>query len=143
MKIEINLNNKNVLNEFNGQKISESLDNYIMNELKHKPLKNEITLILTGNEKEKIGKVIQEYYQEKYIFLKRIDNMDNYIRLVLFMIGVIAILISEQFKNLLSEIFLIAGWVVIWEVVYDVLFNELKRKRESNIYKALANCKIK
>ncbi len=139
MKIKINTNS-NILNEFDNNKISDSLDNYLLNELKFKPFKNKVTLVLVGHEKENFESIIKNYYQEKYTSAKKLDNLDNYIRGILFIIGLIAILISEQFQSILNEIFLIAGWVVIWEVLYDILFNELKRKRTSNIYKALANC---
>lgn len=141
MKIRININN-NILNEFNNTKISEALDNYIINEIKYKPVKNKVTLVLVGESKKDIEGIIRNYYKEKYIYSKKFDNVDNYIHGILFIIGLIAILISEQFKNVFSEIFLIAGWVVIWEVLYDILFNELKRKRISNIYRTLANCEI-
>lgn len=141
MKIKININN-NILNEFNNTKISDALDNYIINELKYKPIKNKVTLVLVGESKKDIENIIRNYYKEKYNYSKKFDNIDNYIHITLFIIGLIAILISEQFKNIFSEIFLIAGWVVIWEVLYDILFNELKRKRTSNIYKALSNCEF-
>lgn len=141
MKIKININN-NILNEFNNTKISDALDNYIINELKYKPIKNKVTLVLVGESKKDIENIIRNYYKEKYNYSKKFDNVDNYIHITLFIIGLIAILISEQFKNIFSEIFLIAGWVVIWEVLYDILFNELKRKRTSNIYKALASCEF-
>ena len=89
-----------------------------------------------------IKNIIQNYYKDKYLYLKKFDNLDNYIRLTLFLIGILAIFISKQFSNILSEIFLIAGWVVIWELIYDILFNEIKRKRKAKIYKILANATI-
>ncbi len=141
MEIKINLTS-DALNKFNEEKISESLDNYIMNELKHKPIKNDLTLALSGENKEKIGKIIHDYYKNKFYYAQKIDAIDNYVRGLLFIVGIIAILLSEQLKNLASEIFLIAGWVIIWEILYDILFNELRRKRKTKIYKALANCKI-
>ena len=49
---------------------------------------------------------------------------------------------SKQFTNIVSEIFLIAGWVIIWEIIYDILFSEIKRKRKAKIYKALATSNI-
>ena len=49
---------------------------------------------------------------------------------------------SKQFTNIVSEVFLIAGWVIIWEIIYDVLFSEIKRKRKARIYKTLASATI-
>lgn len=143
MNIEINLENEvNALNIYNKNIISESLDNYLTSSLEHKPLRETITIIISGTKDQNIESIIKNYYSEKYKYLKKIDNIDNYIRLILFIIGVIAILLSEQLTNVISEIFLISGWVIIWEIVYDILFNEIKRKRKTKIYKILANSKI-
>lgn len=143
MKIEIELKNEEqALNEFNKKEINENLNQYLKKSLEHKPLK-EVTLIIKGTKKKELEKIIKEYYQKKYFFMKNMDNLDNYIRLALLIIGAIFLLISEQLKNVLSEFFLIAGWVIIWEIIYDCLFNEIKRKRKCKILKALANCEIK
>lgn len=143
MNIEINLENElDALNIYNKNIISESLDNYLVSFLEHKHLKEPITLIISGNKNQDIDKIIKNYYQEKYLYLNKIDKLDNYIRLILFIIGLIAIIFSEQFTNVIGEIFLISGWVIIWEIIYDVLFNEIKRKRKAKIYKYLANSKI-
>lgn len=58
------------------------------------------------------------------------------------LLGIILIIISEQFTSFLSELFLIAGWVVVWEMVYDILFTGIKRKRDLKIVKKLATCEI-
>lgn len=143
MNIEINFENEfDGLNKYNKNIISESLDNYLISFLEHKPLKETINIIISGTKNDNIATIIKDYYQEKYLYLNKIDKLDNYIRLILFIIGIIAILFSEQFTNVISEIFLISGWVIIWEIIYDILFNEIKRKRKAKIYKYLANSKI-
>lgn len=143
MKIEINITNENeLLNIYNKNIISETLDNYLITSLEHRSLKENITINITGTKNEFIKNIITNYYKEKYLYLKKIDSLDNYIRLVLFLLGVLSIFISKQFTNIVSEIFLIAGWVIIWEIIYDVLFSEIKRKRKARIYKTLAKAKI-
>lgn len=143
MKIEINITNENeLLNIYNKNIISETLDNYLITSLEHRSLKENITINITGTKNENIKNIITNYYKEKYLYLKKIDTLDNYIRLVLFLIGVLSIFMSKQFTNIVSEIFLIAGWVIIWEIIYDVLFSEIKRKKKARIYKTLSNAKI-
>lgn len=143
MNIEINITNENeLLNIYNKNIISETLDNYLTTSLEHRSLKENITINITGTENENIKNIITNYYKEKYLYLKKIDTLDNYIRLVLFLIGVLSIFMSKQFTNIVSEIFLIAGWVIIWEIIYDILFSEIKRKRKAKIYKALATSNI-
>ena len=143
MKIEINITNENeLLNIYNKNIISETLDNYLITSLEHSPLKDNITINITGTKNENIKNIITNYYEKKYLYFKKIDTLDNYIRLVLFLIGVLSIFMSKQFTNIVSEIFLIAGWVIIWEIIYDVLFSEIKRKRKARIYKTLASATI-
>lgn len=143
MNIEINITNENeLLNIYNKNIISETLDNYLTTSLEHRSLKENITINITGTENENIKNIITNYYNEKYLYFKKIDTLDNYIRLVLFLIGVLSIFMSKQFTNIVSEIFLIAGWVIIWEIIYDILFSEIKRKRKAKIYKALATSNI-
>ena len=143
MNIEINISNENeLLNIYNKNIISETLDNYLIASLEHRSLKDKITINITGTKNENIKNIITNYYEEKYLYFKKIDTLDNYIRLVLFLIGVLSIFMSKQFTNIVSEVFLIAGWVIIWEIIYDVLFSEIKRKRKAKIYKSLATSNI-
>ena len=75
-------------------------------------------------------------------FFNKIDKIDDYFHLILMIVGIVAIILSEKIVSLLSELFLIAGWVVIWEILYDIIFNDIKRRRTIRIYKELARCKI-
>lgn len=148
MNINIELKNlESALNEFNKDILSDNLDNYLIYSLNNEKLINKnIQLNIKGiNNKEEqihLTKVIYNHYQKKNNFFNKIDNVDNIVRFILGIIGAIIILISHEFDFLLSELFLIAGWVIIWEIVYDILFNEIKRKRKKKIYDLLANSKI-
>lgn len=143
MNLEIELKNEaDAICEFNENKISENLDHYLLSSLEHKPIKEKLTITIRGTKNSKLKSIIHDYYKEKYYFIKKVDTLDNIIRLILFLMGILFILISKHFHYLLDEIFLIAGWVTIWEIVYDILFNEIKRKRDAHIYKVLANCDI-
>ena len=94
------------------------------------------------NNQKIVQNILHSHYKNKINFYKKIDKFDDYYRICLLILGIIAILLSENFVSFLSELFLIAGWVVIWEIVYDVIFNEIRRKRKENIYKKLANSDI-
>ena len=130
-KIKIELNNlDNATNQFNNEVLDNELDNYITNTSLH---------ILP---KEQLIKLIHTHYEKKVKQLKQIDKYDDYFRMILLLLGIILIIISEHLTSFLSELFLIAGWVVVWEMVYDILFTGMKRKRSLNLYKKLATCKI-
>ena len=148
MKINIELSNiQEATNKFNGEELSEDLNEYIINKCKFKIIKNtkiilNITNLKSKNDKQKLYSLIHNYYEQKASIFKKFDLIDNYIRIFLLVLGIIAIFISEQLPILLSELFLIAGWVLVWEIFYDLLFNEIKRKRSFKIYEALTKCEI-
>lgn len=148
--MDINIELKNLemaLNPFNKDILSDELENYIFRACEQQLLKNkDLNINITGlnylEDQKKLNNIIHTYYQNKTTIYKKIDSVDNYIRITLTCIGAIVILISHEFDFLLSELFLIAGWVIIWEIVYDLLFNEIKRKRKKKIYSRLSTVKI-
>lgn len=146
-KINIKLEKlEDATNKYSENFLNDELDNYIVNNSIHTHNKERITLIINNftnkEEQEKLTKLIHTHYQTKVNQLKKIDQYDDYFRLILLLLGIILIIISEQFTSLISELFLIAGWVVVWEMVYDLLFTGFKRKRDLKIYKKLATCEI-
>ena len=136
---------KDAFNTYDQDVISESLENYINSVVKMIPL-NDVKINIEGKfeeeEKDKLILAIHKTYEKKNDYLDYIDKHDHIFRLVLFLIGVILILLSYILKNIFREISLIAGWVIIWEVIYDLLFNSVKRKRKKHLYKELSNCQI-
>lgn len=145
----INIKLKNIedaTNPFNESLLNEELDNYIVNNCKHISSKESIILNVNNlskkEEQEQLLTLIHHHYQNKVKQLNKIDKYDDYFRLILLLLGIILIIISEQFISLLSELFLIAGWVVVWEVVYDILFTGIKRKRDLKLCQKLSTCKI-
>lgn len=146
-KVNIKLKSiEDATNPFNESLLNEELDNYIVNNCKHISSKEKIILNVNNlskkEEQEQLLALIHHHYQNKVKQLNKIDKYDDYFRLVLILLGIILIIISEQFTSLLSELFLIAGWVVVWEVVYDILFTGIKRKRDLKLCKKLSTCKI-
>ena len=137
---------KEATNPFNESLLNEELDNYITNSCLHTKSTEKITLNVNNlskkEEQEQLLDLIHHHYLNKVKQLSKIDKYDDYFRLVLILLGIILIIISEQFTSLLSELFLIAGWVVVWEVVYDILFTGIKRKRDLKLCKKLSTCKI-
>lgn len=147
MNIKIELNNINLAtNIYNSEFLKEDLDKYILNNCYRKFINNKITLTIIGlndnRNQEYIANLIHNHYKNKLYIAKKEDKLDDYFKTILFIIGVIAILLSEQFNYFFNELFLIAGWVTIWEIIYDLLFVEIRRKRNTRIYKALSLANI-
>ena len=146
-KVNIKLETlEDATNKFNNEVLSEELDNYVIHSCLHTLHKERIILNVNGlskkEEQEQLKKIIHHHYQNKVKQLSKIDKYDDYFRIILLLLGILLIIISEQFTALLSELFLIAGWVVVWEIVYDILFTGVKRKRDKKIYQKLATCEI-
>lgn len=146
-KINIKLDSlEDATNKFNNEVLNEELANYITSSCLHSLQKERTTLSIKGlpniNHQEQLSKLIHSHYQSKVKQLNKIDKYDDYFRVILLLLGILLIIISEQFTSLLSELFLIAGWVVVWEIVYDILFTSIKRKRDLKLYKKLATCEI-
>ncbi len=147
MNIDINLNNiDEALCKYNKEELSDEFDNYLYTHCETLNFKNlEIILNIKGLKKEELKILenkIHNYYLNKLNRYTQLDNIENYIKFAFFMIGILAILISRIFTSVLSELFLIAAWVIVWELIYDLLFNEIKRRRKRKIYKYLATSKI-
>ena len=142
MEIDINLNNLDeALGKYNKEELSDDFDSYLIAHCEFLSFKNNIKG-LPKKDWKKLDDIIHSYYLNKLNRYNKIDDIENYIRIGFFIIGILAILISELFTSFLSELFLIAAWVIVWELVYDLLFKEIKRRRKAKIYKYLANAKI-
>ena len=144
--INIELTNfLDAFNEFNKSDISESLDSYILKKsrmISSKKITIKIKGIYTLDEKQRLTKVIHDHYKEKKEHLTKVDRYDDLYRLVFMIIGAILINISTYHTTFIGELFLIVGWVAVWEVAYDILFRSIKRKNENIISKKLSKCKI-
>ena len=147
MQIDIVLKNSDdAFNPFNDAELSDSFNDFIMRHCDTLNFKNKnLVLNITGASnkiKKKLENTIHNYYSIKLTRYQKLDNIENYVRIGFFIIGILAILISEIFTSFLSELFLIAAWVIVWELVYDLLFNEIKRRRKAKIYKLLRDAEI-
>ncbi len=151
--IEISFDEKDdYINQFNENKLSNDLSNYILDECRGKSLANRITLNVKVNfkmsskEKEEFKKMIHENYKsdlEEYMLILRHSNLK---KMIVFFIGIILIYL-HYFKDIsdnkvISEVILVIGWVAIWEAAYTWLFENSKNRIKTKRLKQLAKCKI-
>lgn len=151
--IEISFDEKDdYINQFNENKLSNNLSNYILDECRGKSLANRITLNVKVNfkisskEKEEFVKMVHENYKsdlEEYMLILRHSNLK---KVIIFFVGVILIYLS-YFKDIgntkvISEVILVIGWVAIWEAAYTWLFENSQNRVTIKRLKQLAKCKI-
>lgn len=145
-------NGDNYLNIYNKNKLSESLYNYILDEVKGMPL-NEKVLIkvysnyeLTGIEKENFVEMVKSNFgleeKEEKIKFKYLCVKSG----LLFFIGIFCIIVAFYLKQydvaVLNELVSIIGWVGIWEGVYILLFDEMAKRIKMHRLKQIIDAEI-
>lgn len=154
LEIKITLSKDSMIfNNYNSNQLSDELSNYIYSQCKGIPVSKNINiniyhkLDLTKNEKESIIDAIRSNYG--------IDIKENILKLkneivkelVLIVAGSIFLIISNILKyinmNIISEIVSIFGWVIIWEVAYNIIFMDTKLRFENKRLKKLVESRIK
>ena len=151
--IEISFDEKDdYINQFNENKLSNYLSNYILDECKGKSLANRITLNVKVNfkmsskEKEEFKKMIHENYKSDLSEYMLILKYSNFKKMIVFFAGIILIYL-HYFKDIsnnkvISEVILVIGWVAIWEAAYTWLFENSKNRVKIKRLKQLTKCKI-
>ena len=76
--------------------------------------------------------------------IREIDR-NNIRQFIYVLIGILLLFISTIFgKNFIfEEIFLIGGWVLIWETIEIEMFADTELKKRKTILKKLINCELK
>lgn len=98
-------------------------------------------------EKENIVNLIREHYG---LYVKRelkLQQVRRIKKFVLLVIGILLIAFSSYlasfFDSIIEELLLIAGWVVVWEFVYELIFTDNIARIKIIKSKQLTTCKIK
>lgn len=151
--ININLDKEEMFySEYNNQKLSRSLSDYIIHECYGEPIKNNIVINIycdfkiTKDDEEKMINMIrtnyQMYIQDEEFYL----NQEYGKEIILFGVGIILLVLYYIIFNkvvLFSEIILILGWLAIWESTSNYLFvignKKLKITRLKKIKEAQIN----
>lgn len=150
--IDITLNSiDDATSEFNNNILNEDLENYIYKESINYGKQDTIIRIKTSHDiseidKNKLKKMIKASFRnnidENLLHIKKA----NIKRCILMIIGTIFVLVSELINYsgiiLIPEIFMIIGWVGIWEAVYSLLFEDTKMKIKNKRYKKIIKSKI-
>lgn len=150
LKIEIDLEKKdNLLHPFNNNSLNKELVNFLYEECVGHPKHEKIEILIkseerfTKNEQLKTINLIHSYFAKEIdeeILIKKITQpyFITILGIGLFL-TFFAFLTGNSF---LKEIFLILGWLAIWEVVSHFLFEERKKRLRLKRYYLLSRCDI-
>ena len=142
-QIEVDLVNfEDVFEKYNSKLINKNLINYIINEVNFFD-KDETVEIIFHNKskvaKDKYMPLIKKSLKEEYDkCLKEIDY-NNIRQLIYLLIGVVLLFISAFIGKyyVFQQIFLIGGWVLIWETIEIEMFADTELKKRRIILKKL------
>lgn len=151
--IEININNnEDIFNKFNKEQISNELANYILTSSKKFLTSSNIKIVIfqkveMGKEEQnKVVHAIKEHFSllasEKTKNLK----LNNDKTFVLLGIGLSLIVLSDFCSKIINvlipELFLIVGWIAIWEMINSIFVSNNENKLERTIAKKISECEI-
>ena len=150
LKIEVTVKNiEELYHPLNNKTLNPSLANLLYDECLGKEKKSKIDIhIITykkiqEEKKEEIRHLIHNHFKEqkKEIQLKKQTSHLFYSSILL--IGILFLLLSFITQSeLIEEILLILGWIAIWEVVENFLFQESKESLKQKRYKELGSARI-
>lgn len=149
-RIELYVDGTDDLKEkYNGNVLSGAASNYIESECLSSVKKEKIVIdIITKKElsqvdRDEIERLIKNNYRELLIEKEMIKDYQVKQSFILSLFGILFIIISNLLKaDILSELFLIVGWVAFGEVIYKILFDNVKDKIKRERYKRLSRCEI-
>lgn len=141
--ISISINGKEDLSEkYNNNVLSNEINSYILKE--SLPVRNSERIIvdilsykeLKEEDKIEIERLIKNNYKSLCKEKNIIKEYQYKQSILLTIIGILFIVISNILKeeSIISELFLIVGWVSLWEVIYKILFDNVKDKIEIERY---------
>lgn len=140
--IKIDLYDEEILYEkYNKNMVSRKLINYMVEQAMF--ISKYDTVKILVNNKCKVDNNYLEMIKDglRIEYKKKLRNryLNNIKQVFLLLIGILFLFISAIIKDnfVFKEVFLIIGWVPIWEVIEIELFTDVEERRKRKIIKKL------
>lgn len=153
IEIKVDLNNKeSFYSEFNEDKLSNNLNDYIINECYGESTKEDISINIYYNfkiskiEEDKMINVLKNNFQMQIDDEKYYLEHEKVIELLLFSLGILFLILYYalfRYIEIFSEIILIMGWLAIWESTYTFIFSSFQKEIKIKKLKNIVNANIK
>ncbi len=137
------------VSNYNTNMLNPDLKNYVLEELRGSNLKKGITIKILGNyfdNEDKKEEFLKLFRNEFSLSIK--DNI-MYMKysiiasLLLGVFGILFIILSKLVNlSIFEEIFLIIGWLGVWEATSNLIFNESKNYLIVKRYQRIKKAKI-
>ncbi len=143
--IEIDIENReSLIEKYNKKIVSRDLINYIIDKAFKIDSQNNIVLNINNKTNLDARVLIITGLKLEYKKLVMEKRRNNLIQFAYFIIGLLLLVISRLIGNasILKEVFLIGGWVFIWEVLEIELFHDFKNNLRAKKVKQLLKSEI-
>ena len=149
-KVEIFIDERqDYVSNYNTKMLNPELKNYVLEELRGSNLKKGIKIQIVGNYFDSDEKKQEFLKLFKNEFSLSIKDMTMYLKysliasLLLGLLGIIFIVLSNVITDsVFKEIFLIMGWLGVWESTANIIFNESKNYLIIKRYERIRKAKI-
>ena len=130
--------------KYNKDLVSRDLINYILDNSNDIDERDEVEIVLNKAIDLKLDGILRNSLKTKYQEEIKEHYYNNKMQVVYFLIGVIMLIISRILNDraLIEELFLIGGWVLIWQTVEIEFFRDTLNHKKRKILKKLINSKI-
>ena len=138
------LEQDDLLEKYNRKKVSKELVNYIIESIPYIGKNDTIKLVINSriDNIECIPVIVEGLKQEYEKSLKR-HFYSNIIQIIYLIVGIIMIFLSTLIEGtILKEIFLIGGWVFIWEFIEIEIFTDTKGLSKRRLLKKILNSQM-
>lgn len=153
-EIDVLINNlDDIKNKFNDKKFSKDFYDYIEiennknSDKKGNIINFDIVDDIKDDEKEEIQKIFKDHYSRLVDDLTEHIMAENGKEIFLVIFGLIFLSLYYLFQShdviIISDVFLIIGWLSVWEAIYGLIFVVNENKNKLKQYKKLLNAKIK
>lgn len=149
--INIKLHNKeDYINKYNDDRLNQELVDYLIEEIKAVPIREKIKLniktyfLLEQGEKNHLIDMIRSHFGTDIGELYDLNDKVIIIDFLISIIGIISLIFYLFLIDIpvVSEFILIIGWVLLGEVICNILFEVSKTKIRIKKMKKLTSCKI-
>ena len=144
IKIDL-INESDIIEKYDSDKISNDLLEYLIKKCEFVRKDDKVKIIINNKCKTKIKykEMLSEAFKEEYTNTLKSHVKNNILQILLLILGVFFIFMSFRITNeIWKEIFLIGGWVPIWEMIDLELFSDVRGRRRKQILLKLIDSEI-
>ncbi len=130
--------------KYNKELVSRDLINFILENTKDSLDSDKITIVLNKKIHKKLGDILRNSFKVEYQKMVNEHFNNNKKQVIYFLIGVVMLVISRILNDraLIEELFLIGGWVLIWQTVEIEFFGDTLNHKKRKLLKKLITSEI-